>query len=116
MRTIRFAFLAILGLALIAVAFGNREFVTLRILPSELDAIVGFSWTIDLPLFIVVFASIIAGLIIGFIWEWIRESTLRSTAAKHKSEAHELKREVRKLKTEPTELKDEVLMLLEDAK
>ena len=116
MRTIRYAFLAILAVALIAVAFGNRDLVTLRLLPSELDSIVGFAWTINLPLFIVVFASIIAGLIIGFIWEWIRESTVRSEAAKHKTEAHELKREVRKLNTEPSEPKDEVLALLEDAK
>jgi len=116
MRTIRYAFMAILAVALIAVAFGNREVVTLRLLPSELDNIVGLAWTIDLPLFIVVFASIIAGLIIGFIWEWIREAGLRSEAAKHKSEAHELKREVRKLKTEPQAPKDEVLALLEDAK
>ena len=116
MRTIRYAFLAILALGLIAVAFGNRDLVTLRLLPSELDNIVGFAWTINLPLFIVVFASIIAGLIIEFIWEWIRESTVRSEAAKHKSEAHELKREVRKLKTEPSAPNDEVLALLEEAK
>ncbi len=116
MRTIRLAFLAILAVALIAVAFGNRELVTLRLVPAELDSVIGLSWIVELPLFIVVFLSIIAGLIIGFLWEWIRESTLRSQAAKHKSEAHELKREVRKLKTEPTEPKDEVLALLEDAK
>ena len=61
MRTVRYAFMAILAVALIAVAFGNRGVVTLRLLPSELDNIVGFAWTIDLPLFIVVFASIIDG-------------------------------------------------------
>lgn len=116
MRYIRYGFMAILGVALVAIAFGNRDSVTLRLLPDELSAVVGFSWTIDLPLFIVVFASIIFGLIIGFIWEWIREAGLRSQAAKHKSEAHQLKREVRKLKTEPAEPKDEVLALLEDAK
>lgn len=116
MRTIRLAFLAILAVALVAVAFGNRDLVTLRVLPAELDGLVGFSWTVNLPLFIVVFLSIIAGLIIGFIWEWIRESTVRSEAAKHKSEAHALKREVNKLKTEPTEPKDDVLALLENAK
>jgi len=116
MRTLRLAFLAILAVALIAVAFGNRDFVTLRLLPSELDRVTGLSWSLELPLFIVVFFSIIAGLMIGFLWEWIRESTLRSQAAKHKSEAHALKREVSKLKTEPTEPKDDVLALLENAK
>ena len=57
MRTIRYAFLAILAVALIAVAFGNRDVVTLRLLPSELDNIVGFAWTVNMPLFIVVFSG-----------------------------------------------------------
>ena len=116
MRLIRYAFLTILAVALIAVAFGNRDVVTLRLLPSELDNIVGAAWTINLPLFIVVFLSIIAGLIIGFLWEWIRESSIRGEAARHKADAHELKREVRKLQTEPTQPKDDVLALLEDSK
>ena len=116
MRYIRYGFMAILGVALVAVAFGNRDNVVLRLLPDELSGVGGFSWTIELPLFIVVFGSIICGLIIGFIWEWIREAGLRSQAARHKSEATQLKREVRKLKTEPAEPQDEVLALLEDAK
>jgi len=108
--------MAILGMVLIAVAFGNRGSVTLRLVPEELTSLVSFSWTVELPLFIVVFVSIIFGLVIGFIWEWIREAGLRGQAARHKSEAHQLKREVHKLKTEPAEPKDEVLALLEDAK
>lgn len=116
MRYIRYGFMAILGVALVTVAFGNRDSVTLRLLSEELSGVVGFSWTVDLPLFIVVFASIIFGLIIGFIWEWIREAGLRGEAAKHRNEVGQLKREVRKLKTEPAEPKDEVLALLEDAK
>lgn len=116
MRYIKYGFMAILGVALVAVAFGNRGSVTLRLVPDELASLVSFSWTVELPLFIVVFASIIFGLIIGFIWEWIREAALRSEANRHKTEVGALKQEVRKLKTEPAEPKDEVLALLEDAK
>ncbi|MDP7150794.1 MAG: LapA family protein [Paracoccaceae bacterium] len=116
MRYIRYGFMAILGVALVAVAFGNRDSVMLRLLPDELSGVVGFSWSVELPLFIVVFASIIFGLVIGFIWEWIREAGLRGEAARHRHEVGQLKREVRKLKTEPTEPQDEVLALLEDAK
>jgi|SRR6056300_333110 uncharacterized integral membrane protein len=116
MRYIRYGFLAVLGIALVAVAFGNRGMVTLRLLPEELEPLIGFSWSVQLPLFIVVFLCIIMGLIIGFIWEWIREAALRGEAARNKSEVGALKREVRKLKTEPSAPKDEVLALLEDAK
>ena len=116
MRYIRYAFLATLAVVLIAVAFGNRDIVTLRLLPEEISGVVGWAWTIQLPLFIVVFVSIIAGLMVGFFWEWIREAGLRSEGARHKSEARQLKREVRKMKTEPAEPKDEILALLDDAK
>ena len=116
MRYIRYGFMAILGVALVAVAFGNRGSVTLRLVPEELASLFSFSWSIELPLFIVVFASIIFGLIIGFIWEWIREAALRGEANRHKHQVGALKKEVRKLKTEPAEPKDEVLALLEDAK
>ena len=116
MRTIRYVFMALLGVGLVAVAFGNRQIVTLRLLPEELDGVVGRVWSVNLPLFIVVFLSIIAGLMIGFLWEWIREASLRGEAARHKTENATLKREVRQLKTEPQSPKDEVLVILEDAK
>ena len=116
MRFIRYAFMAVLAMALVAVAFGNRDVVTLRLLPSELDNLVGFAWTVELPLFIVIFAGVIAGLLISFVWQAIREISMRSEVSRHKNEARELKQEVRKLKTEPTAPQDEVLALLEEAK
>lgn len=116
MRYIRYGFLAVLGLALALAAFGNRDIVTLRLLPEELGSVLGWSWSVQMPLFLVVFGSIVFGLLIGFVWEWIREAALRSEAARHKSEVGALKREVHKLKTEPTEPQDEVLALLESAK
>ncbi len=32
----------------------------------------------ELPLFLVIFAGILVGLLIGFVWEWFREAKHRS--------------------------------------
>mgnify|MGYP007046329762 CR=1 FL=1 len=59
-RYIRYAFLAALAVVLIAVAMANRGFVTLNILPAALADLTRFSWSISLPLYVVIFASIAA--------------------------------------------------------
>jgi hypothetical protein len=58
----------------------------------------------------------VAGLIIGFVWEWMREYKHRAEATRKSREVRKLEREVTKLKGEKHEGKDEVLALLEDAR
>ena len=115
MRYIRYAFLAALAVVLVSIAMANRGVVTLKLLPSGLEDFAGVNWQIDLPLFIVVFGGIVAGLIIGFIWEWLREYKHRREATVKTKEARRLEREVTRLKGEKAEGKDEVLALLEEA-
>ena len=64
---------------------------------------------------VVVLGGVGAGLVIGFLWEWIREHKHRREAAEKAREARKLNREVSKLKKQKNEGKDEVLALLEDA-
>lgn len=113
-RLLRYLFLAVLALVLIALALANRDAVALRVLPPEAGDFLGFSWTVQLPLFLVIFAGILVGLLIGFVWEWMREHKLRSGATKALRKAATLEREVDRLKAkaEPAP-KDEVLALLE---
>ncbi|MBS9717337.1 lipopolysaccharide assembly protein LapA domain-containing protein [Pseudohalocynthiibacter aestuariivivens] len=114
MRYFRYAFLAILGICLITVALANRDAVTLRLLPDELASLIGYSKVIELPLFLVIFGGIVAGLLIGFVWEWIREHKQRAEAARAKREASKLAQEVSRLRSEKNSGKDDVLALLED--
>ena len=116
MRTIRYAFLAALGVVLATVAFANRDMVTLHLLPSEISGFLGFSWQVTLPLFIVIFLGIVAGVMIGFIWEWLRESKHRSKARRAEKAAVELSREVKSLRRKKAEPGDDVLALLDDAR
>lgn len=115
MRYIRYAFLAALAVVLVTVAIANRDVVTLNLLPAELATLSGVTMSVSLPLFVVIFGAIIAGLLIGFVWEWMREYKHRSAASTHKREKEKLAREVSKLKTDKAKNDgDEVLALLEN--
>lgn len=115
MRYIRYASIAIFAIALILVALANREVVTVQVLPTELAHLAALNPAYDMPLFLVMFGGVLAGLIIGFIWEWIREAGERAAAARQAREMERLKAEVKCLKGERHQGKDEVLALLDEA-
>jgi uncharacterized integral membrane protein len=114
MRYIRYVFLAILTICLVTVALANRGLVTLKAMPDTFAGYLGLSPTIELPLFIVIFLGITAGLLIGFVWEWLREHRHRAEARTRGREVIHLEREVARLKGEKNEGKDDVLALLDD--
>ncbi|MFC3119271.1 lipopolysaccharide assembly protein LapA domain-containing protein [Jhaorihella thermophila] len=115
MRYIRFAFLAVLGIVLISVSLANRGFVTLKLMPDDLAALAGFNFTLSLPLFVVVLGGIAAGLVIGFIWEWMREFRIRREADAKAREVRKLEREVTRLKKKESQGRDDVLVILDEA-
>jgi uncharacterized integral membrane protein len=115
MRYVRYICIAIFAVALISVALANRAMVSLQILPAEVSGWFAVNPTVKLPLFLVILGSIVVGLLVGFIWEWIREYGQRAEAAKQAREMRRLEREIARLKGEKHEGKDEVLALLDEA-
>jgi len=115
MRYIRYGFLAVLAVVLITIALANREMVTFNLLPGELSGFLGLSWQVQLPLFIVIFAGIVLGILVGFVWEWARESRHRAEGKRAKRAAVDLAREVKNLKASDAKPGDEVLALLDNA-
>lgn len=117
MRYIRYAFLAVLGIVLISVSMANRGAVDLRLLPEDLAGLVGWNFAMSLPLFVVVLGGIVAGLVIGFVWEWMREYKQRRDAGRKDRELRRLEREVARLKRDRAQAgdQDEVLALLDEA-
>ena len=115
-RSLRYLFLAALGLVLLTVALANRAPVTLKALPEDLAAFTGFAWQIELPLFMVIFGGIIAGLLIGFVWEWFREMKHRSTANRKTREVARLERELAVMKDNQSVPKDDILAILDKPK
>lgn len=112
-RYLRLLCLALLGLALLLLALANRGAVTLRLLPGELADLTGMTWAVDLPLFGVIFASMVAGVMIGFVWEWFREMKHRSAASSKSREVSRLERELAVMRDSKPDAKDDVLALLE---
>ena len=112
-RYLRYAFLALLGLCLLTVALANRAPVTLRLLPGDLADLTGLTWAVDLPLFLVIFGGIIAGVLIGFVWEWFREMKHRAQATTRAREVTRLERELAVLKDTTSTPADDVLALLD---
>ncbi|MDE4175323.1 lipopolysaccharide assembly protein LapA domain-containing protein [Phaeobacter sp. PT47_59] len=115
MRYLRYAILGALGIVLISVCLANRSVVELKLMPTALAELVGWNPTIALPLFVVVLGGVAVGVVVGFIWEWLREHKHRREAGQHSREVKKLSREVQKLKKQKHEGKDEVLALLDDA-
>ncbi|CAN5707263.1 hypothetical protein BH23PSE1_BH23PSE1_11660 [soil metagenome] len=110
MRTIKLLLLALILIAIVLLALANRDLVTLNVLPEELSGILARS--IDLPLFVVILASVVVGLALGYILEWLREHRHRRRAAEKSREAARLAREVDRLKTQSGKPDDDVLALL----
>jgi lipopolysaccharide assembly protein A len=113
-RYFRLIFLGLLGLCLLTLALATRAPVEIRLLPGDLAALTGLTWGLQLPLFLVIFASIVAGVLIGFVWEWFREHGHRATAAQKAREVARLERELAVLKdSRSIPAQDDVLALLE---
>jgi uncharacterized integral membrane protein len=102
-------------LVLVVVGLANRTPTRLNAMPDELAEFLGLSPTIELPLFVVLFLGVGLGLVIGFLWEWLREHRLRSDARSKSRELDRLRREVDRLKEEKHEGQDEILAVLDKA-
>lgn len=115
-RMLRYALLAVLAIVLVTIALANRDVVTLELLPANLAAFAGVQWELVLPLYVVIFGGIVAGILIGFVWEWLREHKHRATASTKSREVERLERELAVMRDTKPEHKDDVLALLDKRK
>lgn len=115
-RILRYILLLVLALVLLTVATANRSIVTLKALPEDIEALVSLGWTIDLPLFLVFFGGMALGLLVGFVWEWLREHRHRAEASGKAAEARRLQRELAAMRDAKGEVQDDVIALLDNKK
>ncbi|TBN41224.1 LapA family protein [Paracoccus subflavus] len=116
MRLLRLIFIATLALLLVAVALANRDIVTLSAFPANFGQYLGGQWSVELPLFLVIFLAIALGMLAGLIWEWLRESHIRREARLHAEKAARLENEVGHLRHRHAAPRDEVLAILDRPK
>lgn len=100
-RGLKLGFLAVLAVVLVTLSLANRESVTLTALPGDLAALVGWNASLELPLFLVILCGVAAGLLVGFVWEWLRERRIRAEAAQARREITRLEGEVGRLRSNP---------------
>ena len=115
MRYLRYMVLGFIAISLIVVALANRGAVNLSLLPEALGALVGFNVQMQVPLFVVIFGGLIAGLLVGFVWEWFREHSMRAEASKSSRNVRRLEREIARMKGQNADSQDDVLALLDKA-
>lgn len=116
MRYLRLALLFLLAFALVLVAMANRAPILVQLLPDDIAALMGTNFGLELPMFLVIFASIIAGLLIGFVWEWLREHKHRAAARQSGRAVSKLERELANLRDATSLPKDDVLAILDAPK
>ena len=80
MRLVRTLFLIFLAIILLVISIANSKNVSLYLLPTDLSSLIGTTISINVPLFLVFFSGIFIGLVIGFVWEWLREYKFRVEA------------------------------------
>lgn len=113
MRFLRLIFVAALAIILIAVALANRDIVTLSAFPANFGQYLGGRWSVDLPLFLVIFLTFALGMLAGLVWEWLREAHIRREARAQANRAIRLENEVGHLRHRHAAPKDEVLAILD---
>ena len=94
MRYVKYLILLVLGLGVLTLALANRSPVTINLLPDDAAAFLGWNYALEAPLFVVILGGVLVGLVIGFIWAWLREYRHRAAAARARAEADRLEREV----------------------
>lgn len=118
MTYLRYAVLAVVLVLAVTVALANRTPVTLALWPDSVTAILGFGYAVTLPLFVVVVAAVGFGLLLGFVWEWLRERGIRAEAARSRRELESLRARQTGLAAPASASapKDEILALVDGRK
>lgn len=111
---LRYGALTIIAVILLTIALANRTVITVKLLPDALAGVLGFNLSMTLPLFIILGLAIGFGLLLGFVWEWLREHGYRSEASRARREAEALRADLKRVETiAPQTRKDDVLAVLD---
>ncbi|MBY8977027.1 LapA family protein [Rhodobacteraceae bacterium NNCM2] len=99
MRFLKTLVLILIGICLVVLGIGNMALVDLHLVPQK---IAGSDLSIkQIPLAAVIMVSVLIGLVIGQLMEWLREG-------KHRRVSNDRGREVAKLRTELDKVREKV--------
>jgi hypothetical protein len=95
-RFLFFVILLPLGAIAVALSVANRQDVRLSLDPS---GALGPAWGVSLPLFVLLFAVLAVGVLIGGVAAWFGQSKWRYAARLERANTIRLRREVERLRT-----------------
>ena len=81
-------------------------------MPENLSSLLGIKIVVGIPLFLVFFSGIFIGLVIGFVWEWLREYKFRVKATLNEKKLSRAETELSEMHAKDNK-GDDVLTLLE---
>ncbi len=113
MRLLRYLILFVLLLAFVVVALANRAPVGVSLLPEDLAMLLGWQARAEVPLFVVLGLGAVMGVVIGFVWEWLREHKHRKVARVQTRAVSKLERELAAMKDQTSLPEDDVIALLQ---
>ncbi|ABL71854.1 LapA family protein [Paracoccus denitrificans] len=116
MRAIRVFFFVILAVVLMLLAAANRQLVTVSLVPEALAPFAGGQWSLTMPAFVALFLAMVFGVLLGLVWEWIRESHLRAESSRRAHDLAQLQREVGDLRRTHAAPRDDVLAILDETR
>ncbi|MFD1881481.1 lipopolysaccharide assembly protein LapA domain-containing protein [Paracoccus pacificus] len=104
----------LLAIVLIGLALANRGMVTVKVFPANLGSYLGLDWQVTMPLFLLILLAMLIGMVLGLVWEWLREAQLRSESARRARELASLEREMGRLReTRTVAPQDDVLAIVD---
>ena len=107
MRFIKLIILVPVAVALIVLSVANRHFVTLALNPFRPEDQV---LSLSLPLFVLVFIALIAGVVIGSAVTWLTQGRYRKQAREEAHEARKWRDEAGKQRTRVEEATTRTLL------
>ena len=81
-------------------------------MPDYFSSFLGIKIALNMPLFLVFFSGIFIGLVIGFVWEWLREYKFRVEANLNEKRLSRAETELSEMHAKDNK-GDDVLTLLE---
>jgi uncharacterized integral membrane protein len=111
-KYLRYLLLAVVAICLVTFALANRTLVPVHVLPTDLAMLVGVDMGLTVPVWMVLLAGLVIGLVLGFVWEWLREHRHRAAARTGKKQVQRLERELAVMKDASSVPQDDVLALL----
>jgi hypothetical protein len=94
-RFLFFVILLPLGVIAVALSVANRETVRLSLDPA---GTLGPAWSVSLPMFVLLFAVLAIGVVIGGVSAWLGQSKWRYAARAERGNTQRLRREVERLR------------------